>query len=139
MVVANESTLLSLGDISSPQCMLSLISIAIAGVLTATGVKFSLIISIVAAVIIGIPLGVTPMPQSWTFGLDFSAFAAPFQVDPDTSTLAIIEVFTKPVLLMFAFSLLMSDFFDTMGGIIAIGRVGGFADDDGNVADTQKS
>ncbi len=138
VVVANESTLLSLGDISSPQCMLSLISIAIAGVLSATGVKFSLVISIIASVIIGIPLGVTPMPESWTFGLDFSAFAAPFQVDPNTSTLAIVEVFTKPLLLMFAFSLLMSDFFDTMGGIIAIGRVGGFSDEEGNVEDTQK-
>ncbi len=138
VVVANESTLLSLGDFSSPECMLSLISIIIAGVLMAMNVKFSLIISIVAAVIIGIPLGVTPMPTDWSFGLDFSAFAAPFQTDPNTSTMAIVEVLTTPMLLMFAFSLLMSDFFDTMGGIIAIGRVGDFSDDDGNVADTQK-
>jgi AGZA family xanthine/uracil permease-like MFS transporter len=44
---------------------------------------------------------------------------------------------TSPALLLAAFSLLMSDFFDTMGGVIAVGRQGGFADSEGNVEDLQ--
>ncbi len=138
IVAASESTLITIGDFTSPAVILSIISIAIAIVLMAMNVKFSLIISIVAAVIIGIPMGVTPMPTDWSFGLDFSAFAAPFQTDPNTSTMAIIEVFTTPMLLLIAFSLLMSDFFDTMGTMVAVAEVGDFIDDEGNVEDTQK-
>ena len=36
-----------------------------------------------------------------------------------------------------AFSLLMSDFFDTMGGVVAVGRPGGFANEKGEVEDLQ--
>ena len=78
-------------------------------------VKGGLLISIIAATIVGIPLGVTPLPTSWNFGLDFSAFAAPFQTIPGTDTMAIVQVFLQPALLLFVFSLLMSDFFDTDG------------------------
>ncbi len=138
IIADSESTLITIGDLTSPAVLLSLISIAVAVVLMAMNVKFSLVISIVVAVIIGIPMGVTQMPTSWNFGLDFSAFAAPFQTDPNTSTLAIIEVFTTPMLLLIAFSLLMSDFFDTMGTMLAVAEVGDFVDDEGNVEDTQK-
>ena len=100
--------------------------------------KGGLIISIVVAVVIGIPLGVTPLPATWDFGFDFSAFLAPFQTDPATGTIAIAQVFLQPVLLLFAFSLLMSDFFDTMGSMLAVAQQGGFVDEEGNVADTQR-
>ena len=138
VIVLSESTLVTIGDFTSPEVILSLISIALAAVLMALNVKFGLIISIVVCVIIGIPMGVTTLPTDWSFGLDFSAFAAPFQVDPNTSTLAIVEVFTTPILLIYVFTILMSDFFDTLGGIVAIGEVGGFTDENGDVEDMQK-
>ena len=85
----------------------------------------------------GIPLGVTVLPTEWNFGLDFSAFAAPFQTDPATGTMAIVQVFVQPILLMFVFSLLMSDFFDTMGTVVAVGEQGGFVNKKGDVEDVQ--
>ena len=121
VIVSSESTLL----------------IAIAVILQVLNVKGGLLISIVAATIVGIPLGVTPLPTSWNFGLDFSAFAAPFQTIPGTDTMAIVQVFLQPALLLFVFSLLMSDFFDTMGTVVAVGQRGEFADKDGNVEDIQ--
>jgi AGZA family xanthine/uracil permease-like MFS transporter len=137
IVVPNESTYLSLGDLGSATAIVGVISIILAVVLQATHVKGGLIISIILATIIGIPLGVTSMPTEWNFGLDFSAFAAPFQTDPATGTMAIAQVFLQPALLLMVFSLLMSDFFDTMGTVVAVGSQANFVDKEGNVEDIQ--
>ncbi len=137
LIVSDESTILALGDLSSPVALVALISILIAVVLQALNVKGGLLISIVAATIIGIPMGVTALPTEWNFGLDFSAFAAPFQTVPGTDTMALVQVFLQPALLLFVFSLLMSDFFDTMGTVVAVGEQGKFVDKDGNVEDIQ--
>lgn len=137
LISADESTLIALGELSSPICIVALVSIALAVILQVLNVKGGLVISIIVATIVGIPLDVTPLPTEWSFGLDFSAFAAPFQTDPASGNMAIIQVFVQPVLLMFVFSLLMSDFFDTMGTVVAVGEQGKFVDKKGDVEDVQ--
>lgn len=137
IIVTDPSTLLGAGDFTSPVCVVSLISILIAVVLTALDVKGALLISIVGATIVGIPFGVTVLPTEWNFGLDFSSFAAPFQTDPASGNMALLQVFVQPALLLFVFSLLMSDFFDTMGTVVAVGEQGDFVDEKGDVADIQ--
>ncbi len=137
LVVPNDSTILAFGDVTTPASIVAIISIAVAVVLQTRRVKGALLISIIVATIVGIPLGVSPMPSAWNFGVDFSAFAAPFQTDPATGTMAIIEVFMQPLLLLFVFSLLMSDFFDTMGTVVAVGQQGDFVDENGDVEDIQ--
>lgn len=133
-IAADESTLIALGDLTSPAAIVAAISIVIAVVLTALNFKGGLLISIVAATIVGIPLGVTPAITDFSFAPDFSAFAAPFQMTPD-GALAIAEVLVQPVLLLFVFSLLMSDFFDTMGTVVAVGSRAEFVDEKGDVED----
>ena len=137
LIAADESTILALGELSSPTCIVALVSILVAVVLQVLRVKGGLIISIIAATVVGIPLGVTLLPTEWNFGLDFSAFAAPFQTDPTTNTMAIVQVFMQPILLMFVFSLLMSDFFDTMGTVVAVGEQAHFVNKKGDVEDVQ--
>ncbi|MDR3308008.1 MAG: NCS2 family permease [Coriobacteriales bacterium] len=132
LVVDDPTTLIALGDFTSPAAIVGLLSVVIAILLTAMRVKGGILWSIVAATVIGIPLGVTPVPAEWNFGLDFSAFGAPFQALPD-GTLAVVQVFLQPVLLVFVFSIMMSDFFDTMGTALAVGQKGNFVDKDGNV------
>lgn len=138
IIASDASTYLALGDLTSPTCIVALCSILLAVVLQALKVKGGLVISIILATVIGIPLGVTAMPSEWNFGLDFSSFAAPFQTDPATGTLAIAQVFLQPALLLMVFSLLMSDFFDTMGTVVAVGSQANFTDKDGNVEDVQE-
>lgn len=137
LIVADESTILALGEVSSPTCIVALVSILVAVLLQVLEIKGGLLISIVTATIIGIPLGVTLLPTDWSFGLDFSAFAAPFQTDPTTGTIAIVQVFMQPILLTFVFSLLMSDFFDTMGSVVAVGEQAHFVNKNGDVEDVQ--
>lgn len=138
LIIADSETILTFGDVSDPAAIVAIISLFTAVILQALNVKGGLLISIIVATIVGIPLGVTPLPSSWDFGLDFSAFAAPFQTDPNTGTIAIAQVFLQPALLLFVFSLLMSDFFDTMGTAMAVGEQAEFVDEDGNVKDIQK-
>lgn len=137
LIVADESTVLALGDLSTPTAIVSLISIGLAIVLHALDVRGGLLISIIASTIIGIPLGVTVLPTEWNFGLDFTTFAAPFQTVPGTDTMALVQVFLQPALLLFVFSLLMSDFFDTMGTVVAVGQRADFIDEYAQVKDIQ--
>lgn len=133
LIMPDDSTLVALGTLTEPSSIIAIISIAIAIILTILKTPGGLLISIVVAVILGIPCGVTPLPTEWNFGLDFTAFAAPFQeVD---GTLAIFQVFLQPALLLFVFSLLMSDFFDTLGTAVAIAKEGDFIDEKGDVKD----
>ncbi|MEA5019154.1 MAG: NCS2 family permease [Gordonibacter sp.] len=131
-IAADESTFIVLGDLTSPVAFVSVVSIIVAVVFTALKFKAGLLISIIVATVVGIPLGVTPPIGEFTFAPDFSAFAAPFQMTPN-GVMGIIEVLTQPVLLLFVFSLLMSDFFDTMGTVVAVGSRGGFVDKNGDV------
>ena len=135
LVVSNESTLLALGDVHSPTVLVALFSILCAVVLQVLKVKGALLISIVLATLVGIPLGVTSLPTQWSAGLDFSAFAAPFQTIPGTDTMAIVQIALQPALLLFVFSFLMSDFFDTMGTAMAVAKQGEFLTEDGKVED----
>ena len=67
--------------------------------------------------------------------MDFSAFAAPFQgVD---GTIAVLQVILQPALWLFVFSLLMSDFFDTLGPAVAVGKEANFVNQQGDVEDIQ--
>ena len=86
---------------------------------------------------VGIPLGVTIVPTEWNFGLDFSTFAAPLQMDPNTGGMALLTVFAQPALLLAVFALLMSDFFDTMGTVVAVGKQGEFLNERGDVDNIQ--
>ena len=134
IIVADESTMVALGDVFSPTFLVGLISIVVTIVLYAMNVKGALLLGIVIAVVAGIPLGVTQMPAGIVSGLDFSTFGAPFQTD-ESGIMGIAKVVTNPTLLVFAFSLMMSDFFDTMGTAMAVAKQGEFLESDGRVKD----
>lgn len=132
IIVANESTLVALGDVTDPAFIVGLISIVASVILFAMNVKGALLWGIIIAVLAGIPLGVTVPPTGIVSGLDFSTFGAPFQTDAN-GVMGIAKVVTTPALLIFAFSLMMSDFFDTMGTAMAVAKQGEFLNEDGTV------
>lgn len=133
LIIADDSTYIALGSLTDPASIVAIVSLASAVILTFMKVPGALLISIIFGVIVGIPLGVTILPASWSLGLDFSAFAAPFQ--EVNGTLAIVQVILQPALWLFVFSLLMSDFFDTLGTAVAIAKEGDFIDQNGDVED----
>ena len=132
IIVAGESTIIGLGNVTSPAFIVGIISILVTVALAARGVPAPLLIGILVAVIAGIPLGVTTVPEAIVAPLDLRTFGAPFAATADGS-LAIVKVLTSPKLLAVTFSLLMSDFFDTMGTAMAVAKQGEFLTKDGNV------
>lgn len=134
IIVANDATMVAFGDIASPTFIVGLISIVATLVFYALNVRGALLIGILVAVLAGIPLGVTQIPTGIVSGLDFSAFGAPFLAD-EQGVMGIAKVVTNPTLLILAFSLMMSDFFDTMGTAMAVAKQGDFLNEDGSVED----
>lgn len=132
IIVANDSTMVALGQVMSPTFVVGVISIVATLILYVAEVPGSLLLGILIAVIAGIPLGVTQAPTGVVSPLDFSSFGAPFQTDAN-GIAGIVKVLTTPVLLVFAFSLMMSDFFDTMGTAMAVAKQGDFLNADGSV------
>ena len=57
LVVADPSTLIALGDLASPSCIVAVVSVLCAVVFHAASVKGGLILSIVAATAVGVPWG----------------------------------------------------------------------------------
>lgn len=134
IIVADESTMVALGNVYEPTFIMALVSIVATVALYSLRVPGALLIGIVVSVLAGIPLGVTQLPAGVVSGLDFSSFGAPFQADA-SGTAGIMKVLTSPTLIVFAFSLMMSDFFDTMGTAMAVAKQGEFLTPDGNVRD----
>ena len=73
----------------------------------------------------------TQAPTGIIAPLDFSSIGGP--IADAGGVPAIVKVLTDPALLVISFSLLMSDFFDTMGTAMAVAKQGEFLTDDGNV------
>ncbi|MBK5211902.1 MAG: NCS2 family permease [Coriobacteriia bacterium] len=134
IIVANDSTLVALGDFTSKTVWVAFIGLAITAIMMAFKIKGDFLIGIIVAAIASILLGVSRIPTSIVALPDFSTFAAPFQ--RVNGSIALVQVFT-PVLLLFVFSILMTDFFDTMGTVVGIGEEAGFVDKEGNVEDVR--
>ncbi len=132
IIVADESTMVALGTVTEPTFIIGMVSIIVSIILYAKKVPGSLLWGILIAVLVGIPFGVTTLPTGVVSGLDFSSFGAPFQTDA-AGIMGITKALTTPVLLVFAFSLMMSDFFDTMGTAMAVAKQGDFLNEDGSV------
>lgn len=134
IITGDGSTILALGKVTSPAFILGVISIVATIVFVALKLRGALLLGIIVAVICGIPLGLTQAPQGILSFPDFSSFGAPFQADAG-GTIGLLKVVTTPTLLVLAFSLMMSDFFDTMGTAMAVAKQGDFLEEDGSVKD----
>lgn len=138
IVVNHDATLISFGSVFNPVFQVGAISILVTFVLYIFNVKGFILWGILASTVIGIPLGVASLPSGIIQMPDFSTFGAPFQQADDGSGMAIMKVFLSPTLLVFVFSIMLSDFFDTMGTAVAVAKQGDFLDDEGNVQDIRK-
>ena len=132
IITGDGGTLVALGEVTQPTFIVGAISIVATIVFAAFDIKGSLLLGILVAVVCGIPLGVTQAPAGVLSIPDFSSFGAPFQADA-AGTMGFVKVVTTPALLVLAFSLMMSDFFDTMGTALAVAKEGEFVDNEGNV------
>lgn len=127
MKVANNS--ISIGDITNPAAITALFGIAVTAVLSARKIKCDMLLGIVSATLIGIPLGVTKLPEkiiSLPSGISDIAFKLDF------SNILTIEVL--PILFVF----FVGDFFSTLGTLLGVSEKAGLLDENGDLPDIQK-
>ena len=121
-----------LSDVTTPSVLLALIGLAFTSILLTKKVKGAYLIGIVFTTILGIPLGVTHLP-------DFSNYTILPSVMPTAFKLDFTGLFTVKsqvlVVLMTIFTLAISDLFDTIGIFIGTGKKAGIfkIDKDGNM------
>lgn len=136
---------LALGDYNTIPVAVTIIGLIITVVLFVLKVRGSLLWGILITTVVAIilnaisgwqafsaTLGVAVIPTQIVSLPDFSTLGAPFMtVD---GSLAIVGMFAKLgviAAILTIFSLMLSDFFDTMGTIVGIGSEAGFLDENG--------
>lgn len=124
IVIPDPETLVALGDLTNPGAVLALIGLLIMGILLAKNVKGALLYGILATTVIGIPMGVTAIPD----GI--------IQAPPSVSKVALqfewSHIFTFDMLIVI-FTFLFVDIFDTVGTLIGVASKADMLDEDGGL------
>ncbi|SFB02029.1 putative MFS transporter, AGZA family, xanthine/uracil permease [Lentibacillus halodurans] len=125
LVVASEdANSLQLGDIGTSSAILALIGFLIMSVLLARNVRGHLLIGIVAVTLIGVPMGVTQLPDS-IFSLPESPGPVLFKLD----IMEALKIEYFPFLLAF----FVPDFFSSLGTMLGVAGKGNMLDKNGNL------
>jgi AGZA family xanthine/uracil permease-like MFS transporter len=110
IIVKNDATLVTLGDITHGTALLSVIGLVITGFLYAKNVRGALLLGILITTIIGIPMGVTEFQGIISLPRSIEPIFMQFEWDKLLSVDMIVVVFT----------LLFIDMFDTVGTLIGV-------------------
>ena len=110
IVVNNDATLVSLGDITSGSALLGLIGLVVTGVLVIKDVRGGLLIGILVTTIIGIPMGLTEYNGVVSMPHSISDIFCKFEWNHVLSLDMVVVVFT----------FLFIDMFDTIGTLVGV-------------------
>ena len=146
IIISNPATLVSLVDFSKWRsgadmvlingALVALIGLIIMGILHARRVKGSILLGIVAATLIGIPLGITQLSNlDMNLGVKFRDFAEVSFLKMDFAGLFagtnFVETLFTVAMLVISFSLV--NMFDSIGTLLGAARQSGMIDKNGEV------
>lgn len=126
LVVAENGGMM-LGPVTAPNVFLAVIGMLITGVLMSWKVKGAMLIGIIATTLIGIPMGVTQIPEHITLS-GISMTPVLLQIDfGGILSLGILPLISAVV----TFTMCLC--FDTLGDIICIAGAGNMLEEDGSI------
>lgn len=128
IVVTGDGTILGLGDLTSNGVLLALLGLIITGFLLAKKVKGALFFGIIITTLLGIPFGITSLPQGDFLGI----FSLPPSVKDVAFKFEFQNVFTWDMLIVM-FSFLFVDIFDTIGTLIGVSSKANMLDENGKL------
>lgn len=117
LVVDNPSTLIGLGDLSSPPVILSISGLCIIALLLALRIPGAILLGIVATALIGLPFGIVKY---------YGVVSKPPSVLPTFLKLDVLGVFRQADFLSVIFVFFFLDLFDTIGTLIGVSEQAGF-------------
>lgn len=133
IIVANEGTTIGLGDLTANASIVALLGLIIIAILYARNVKGALLIGIIIATIIGIPLGVTTLPEGFKiFSLPPSLKDVAFKFVPFS------EIMTNDFWIIVV-TFLFVDIFDTVGTLAGVASKSGMLDKEGKLPRVSKA
>lgn len=112
-LITADNNLVDMGTLAAPEPLLALIGIFLTAVLVMKKVPGALMIGMAVTVLLGIPLGVTVLPQTWTAAPELSLA----ELKPDFTGL--LQLGTIP-LISTLLSLLVSQYFDALGTLLGV-------------------
>lgn len=125
IIVDNPATLVSLGDMSSAATLIALGGIVLTGVLLAFKVRGALLIGILATTVVGIPAGITNVPET-------NLVSTPPSLEPIFFKFDFSQIFTFDMLIVL-FTFLFADMFNTVGTLIGVSGKAGMLDKQGKL------
>lgn len=131
IIVKGEGTLLHLGRFTNPSVIIGLTGLLVIGILHSYRVKGSLLLGILAAAVLGIPLGVTDLS-----GINFQ-FRIP-SLSPTIAHFAWDQIFSTDMLFVITLFLFV-DIFDTIGTLYGVAARSGHLDRDGEVVRVKRA
>jgi len=131
IIVEDPNSLVTLGSMSNHSVWIALAGILLVSVLLIFKIKGALLIGIIISTIIGIPLGVTELPDNSLIGLPPSLEPVFFKFD-FTNLLSVN-------MLVVLFTFLFIDMFDTVGTLVGVSSKAGMLDKNGNVPNARKA
>jgi AGZA family xanthine/uracil permease-like MFS transporter len=124
VIIPNEATLVELADVRSGSALVALAGLIITTGLYANKVPGSILLGILITTIIGIPFGLTPIPENWS---PVALPASPLFFQFDFSSVLSFKFFTV------FFTFLFVDIFDTVGTLVGVTTQAGLIDKNGNI------
>lgn len=123
IVVKNDATLVTLGDITSGSALLALIGLAITGFMFIRDIPGAILIGILVTMILGIPMGITEFKGIISYPESISPIFFKFEFE---------NIFTLDMLVV-VFTFLFIDMFDTVGTLVGVCTKANMIDEDGNI------
>ena len=123
IIVNNEATLVSLGNLTSGSALLGVIGIVLTSVLLVKNIKGALLFGILITTLIGIPLGVTNFD---------GIFSIPPSIEPIFLQFEWEQILSKDMVII-VFTLLFVDLFDCIGTVIGVTSRAGMIKADGKI------
>ena len=125
LIVADPATFVSLGEFT-PSTLLAVGGIVIGGVLVARKVRGALFYAILIVTVLSIPLGVTRIPENFSF------VSLPHSLEPVFFKLDFHSLLSVNMLVAL-FSLVFMDIFDTLGTLVGTANKVGMVKPDGSI------
>ncbi|MDP8939123.1 MAG: NCS2 family permease [Actinomycetota bacterium] len=123
IVVQDPATYLALGDFTQGPVLLAVFGLILTLALVARQIRGGILAGIVLTGVVGMVFGIIPLPETLVdFRFDTSTIGGGVLAVPQVLQISLIPVI---------FALFMTDFFDTMGTIIAVGQEGKLLDEEG--------
>lgn len=130
LVIANEAkSALGFGDLTSPTVILALIGFVLIMIAKVRKIPGGMILAILITTLIGIPMGITTVPES-IVSLPLSPAPQLFRIDFLGSL--------KFAYIPFLIALFIPDFFSTFGTVLGVGGMAGYLDENGDLPGIDK-